>query len=517
MGKYLKLFVLTMIILCMVAGSAFAGTTRVNHQAANTPLKVGQETLGTNRTIALQASAALTKANYNDAAPISFSMTQALSSGNLIVVTFGGGAAFDGQAINVCAMNTTPTGIIIATATPAAGTTNQAFNIVDVAQAALGAPNVAAGNHIWLSNSAACAVAGNAYLPVQILSTATSPTVKIAQTTSALVPLDDSTAVAVATILREFNLTNTSTSHTIDYLATGATGNKVLNGSNTTSSLTADSQVATAGVNIVAFYRANAVDYAANVAGNYGAALNIRGTVKLTDPDQSWAGVNRVYISNSPAVCSEAANVIVASNSPTGTVTLSIPAGSFPTTTGIAPDGINVCVQCNSSTLSTRTIYAQGIISVEGTGAGTGVTGNISAAQVWGINGYQAVIPWVVTDDGYATYCVINNGNASGDAANVLFEAIASEGSISIASTSLGTVAAKTSKLLTLDGTNATLAGGTPVSLSALGATKRYKVKATITAPPANVSVACVQKDPGGTVKRSVPVLTSETTGPFKQ
>lgn len=521
MGKYFKIFVLAMVILCVAAGSAFSGTTRVNHGAANTPIKVATEVMGGNRTVPLQASAALTKANYNDAAPISFTMTQALSSGNLIVVTFGGGAAFDGQTVNVCAMNTTPTGIVIATATPAAGTTNQAFNLVDVGQAALGAPNVAAGNHIWLSNVAACAVTGNAYMPVQILSTATAPTVKVSQTTSALVPLDDSTAVSVATLLREWNVANASTTHTIDYLASGATGNKVLNGSNATSQLTADSQAATAGVNIVRFYRSTtAPDYAANVAGNYGASLNIRGVVKVTDPDQAWAGVNRVFIVKGGDDCT-GTPAGTASNAPSGTLTFTLGGGTgaanFPTVTGIADSGVSLCVQGNSSSLATRTIKAQGIITVEGTGAGSGLTGDVSNAQVWGINGYQAIIPFQQLLAGRETYCLINNGNTTVGNASVLFEAISSENSAIISTTNIGTVAEKTSKLLTLDENNATLTGGTALPLSAtLGAGKRYSAKMTITAAPGNVSVGCIQVDASGT-KRLVPVLTSETTGAYKQ
>lgn len=528
MGKYFKLLVLAMLVTMLAVGTAFAGTTRVNHAAANTALKIATETTAANRVAALQASAALTKANYNDVAPISFSMTQALSSGNLIVVTFDGGASFDGSQINVCAINTTPTGIIIATATPAAGTTNQAFNLVDVAQAALGSPNVAAGNHIWLSNSATCAIAANATMPVLISSSATTPTVKISQVTSGNVPLDTSSPVTVATIVREFNVTNASTTHTIDYLASGATGNKILNGSNTTSQITADSQAATAGVNVVAFVR-TAVDFATNVAaGNYGAGLNVTGVISLTDPDQSWAGVNRVYVVASPAACSDAGNTVAAQNSPTGTVNIAIGAstgaGNWPTTTGTGSQGYGLCVQGNGSTLSTRTIKAQGIISVSSGGSGT--QGSVSNAQVWGINGYQAIIPWSMTLADAATYCLVNNGNTAGSSANVLFEAVSSEPGTAITSTNIGSVGIKTSKLLLLNDTQACLSDdgatctGSPASLSTLGASKRYSAKLTITGSPANITMTCVQKDaaaPGG-LKRVMPVLTDSTsTSYFKQ
>lgn len=528
MGKYFKLLVLAMLVSMLAIGTALAGTTKVNHAATATALKIATETTAANRTAIIQASAALTKANYNDVAPISFSMTQALSSGNLIVVTFEGGAAFDGQQINVCAINTTPTGIIIATATPAVGTTNQAFNLVDVAQAALGSPNVAAGNHIWLSNSATCAIAANAVMPVLITTGATTPTVKISQVTAGNVPLDTSTAVNVATIVREFNVTNASTSHTIDYLASGATGNKILNGSNTTSQITADSQAATAGVNVVAFTRTT-VDYATNVAaGNYGAGLNVTGVISVTDPDQSWSGVNRVYILQSPAQCNDAGNIVAASNSPSGTVNFAIGAstgaGNFPGAAGTTAMGYGLCVQGNGSTLSTRTIKAQGIISVSGGGSGT--QGSVANAQVWGINGYQAIIPWSMTLADAATYCLINNGNTTGSSANVLFEAVSSEGGIAITSTNIGTVAIKTSKLLLMNDSSACLSadGATcspaGASLTTLGASKRYSAKLTITGSPANITMTCVQKDaaaPSG-LKRVMPVLTDSTsTSYFKQ
>lgn len=507
MRKYFKLLVLATMAVCMATGSALAGTTYVNHGAAATNITVARETLGSARNVTVN-NLALGVGTLTTTPALSFALGAELSTANLLYVEFAGGASMMGVAVKACALNGGAIGTQVGSVMPVAGNTKQPISFTSTAGL-----NVAVGNVIWLTTTDSCAgTATNAAFGIKIATDATTPTVKIYQTAQSAV-IDDSTPVTVATLVQQYSVANSSTTHTIDYLEDGATGNKIIN-TGTAGNSTADSQAATANVNIVAF--------ASNATLGYDAAdanVTVAGQIKVTDPDQSWAGVNRVWVAASGTLC--AAGNVVSQSAPTGTVTLNIPASTgtanWPGATKDANQGYNLCIGLDGTTLSTRTIKAQGLVNMTGTGAGTGVTGSVSNAQVWGINGYQAIIPFQQLSAGRETYCLINNGNTTVGNANVLFSAISSENGSVVATTSLGTVAEKTSKLLTLDATSATLAGGTAVPLAAtLGADKRYSAKMTVTASPANVTVACIQVDANGS-KRLVPVLTSETTGTYKQ
>lgn len=520
MRKYFKVLVLTLLVLS-VASWAFAGVTRVNHGGVGANITVALETLGAARNVTLTGAGGFTLANANTVAPVSFQLGAALSTANLLSVEFTNGASLTGATVNVCAFNGAGgvNGVIkVGGIMPTAGTTTQNISFLSIPVTA----NVAMGETIWLTtstagdgceNGAVAATAANSVFAVNIATTTTTPTIRITQRAQGEV-LDPSTAVIVASLIREFTPIGNSTTHTIDYLEANAVGNKLINATGVAANSIADSQQATAGVNVVGVTR-TAPGYAVNgLAG--AAALQARATVVLTDPDQQWAGINRVWLNTQTTNCNTAFPGVVGANATSaGPITLSIPSANFNENT-VAGNGFNLCVQTTGATLSTRTIKSQTSVVITGTGAGAGQVGAVSNAQVWGINGYQAIIPFQQLLAGRETYCLINNGNLTGPA-NVLLEATSSETNAVVTSRSIGTVAASGSILMTMDNVGVKLGTGAVTNLATtLGAGNRYAAKLTITASPVNVSIACIQTD--GAIKRAVPVLTADGAGnPFKQ
>jgi hypothetical protein len=106
------------------------------------------------------------------------------------------------------------------------------------------------------------------------------------------------------------------------------------------------------------------------------------------------------------------------------------------------------------------------------------------------------------------TYCLINNADTA-RTASVILDVISSESAVVLTNATLGSIASKTSNMATFTTDSASLAGGTAVSLSTLGADKRYSPRLTVTTNPNNVSMTCIQTDPVSGAKRAVPVLSS--------
>lgn len=517
MRKNFRISILAMLVLCMTAGLAFAGSTRVNYGSAPaTNAVISLETLGIARNIIIYGGGA-TINNVATAANLPalvFKLGANLSTSNLLQLTLSGGAQFTGDPINFCAINgVTGTAVQVAAGSPLSGDTVLTTSVSQVTA------NTLSGDYLWATYNACATNNGDFPLKLAAGTAGTSAKANITMQSSGGVILDNSTAVTVATVIREFNVVNASTSHTIDFLAAGATGNLLISGG--TTQITADSQLATPGVNVIGFtHEATATN---NVAANTNTATAISGNIILTDSSQSWAGVNRVWLVPAGNTCLNG-TLVAGTNSPSGTIALSMPAANFSAT--VYPLLLNLCVQGNGQSLGTRTIQAEANVkaTISGTDYATGITGSLSSAQVWGINGYQAYIPWSQAADAAATICLINNANTSGSSASVLIEAVSGEGGTTIASTNIGSVALKTSKVLLLNGSNACLSsdastcdnGQSPLSLTTL-ATKRYAVKLTVTGSPANVTVTCVQKDAGTStgMKRVMPVLTDSSSNSY--
>jgi hypothetical protein len=491
MGKYFKFLLLAMLVVGMMAGTAFAGTTTVNAGAAGANFLASLETTGAARNVTVTGPGA---GNTVVTAPIAYTAGQALTSGNLLTVTFTN-AGFTGAALNICAGNAPNADQLVANATPTAGATNMNFQLDIPAGMTLGA-----GNFVYLT-SVAC---GTGNVPVQIAATtsATTATVKVDAITAGGISIDTSTADLLATIQPEYTVANADSAHTIDYLGTPGDGTRVISGG-AAANVIVDSSVGGA-VNVASITR-TANDYTCNSAGQ-NAALTVAAVLSLTD-SADWQGVSRVYLMPNNTACAIAANV-VANTAPSGTVALTIPTTGASNFNGTATSSYNLCVEVDGTTsLQTRTLQASVDVGVTGTGANDPGAAAADDAQVWGLNAYQAVIPWMVTSSSVPTYCLINNADAS-RTASVLVDVISSEGGIVVENLNLGSIDPETSNMAVFSVDSASLTGGTPASLTTLGDNQRYAPRITVTANPANVTMTCIQTDPISGSKRAVPVLT---------
>lgn len=118
---------------------------------------------------------------------------------------------------------------------------------------------------------------------------------------------------------------------------------------------------------------------------------------------------------------------------------------------------------------------------------------------------------WMVNSSQQPTYCLISNANKT-NPANVFLDVPSSEDSVALPSQILGTIPPKTSILAVFTGNSASLAGGTQISLTALGANKRYLARLTLTQNPIDVTITCFRTDPVTGAKKEVPVLMNPSS-----
>lgn len=497
MGKYFKFLLLAMVVVGMMAGTAFAGTTTVNAGAAGANFLASLETTGAARNVTV--TGAVAAGNTVATAAIAYTTGQPLVAGNLLTITFAN-AGFTGDALNICSMIAAGDAGV-ANATPTAGATSANFQLSGA---------VGAGNSVYLTSGGCGAAAIN--VPVQIAATtsATTATVKVDAITSGSVSIDTSTADLLATIQPEYTVANTSSNHTIDYLGTPGDGTKVI--SVGAANVTVDSNAA-GSANVASITR-TANNYTCNSAGA-NAGLTVAAVLSLTD-SADWQGVSRVYLMPNATACAIAANV-VANTAPSGTVALTIPTTGASNFNGTATSSYNLCVEVDGTTsLQTRTLQASVDVGVTGTGANDPGAAAADDAQVWGLNAYQALIPWMVTTSSVPTYCLINNADAS-RTASVLVDVISSEGGIIVENLNMGSIDPQTSNMAVFSADSASLTDGTAVSLTTLGDNKRYAPRITVTANPANVTMTCIQTDPISGSKRAVPVLTGAGAATWRQ
>lgn len=479
MMRYLKILFLSMFVF--MAGVAFAGTTRVNHAATNTPITVSLETMGTSRDMNIVGTTpASTGSPTRNSAPITFRLEAPVAIGNLISVAFSG-AAFNGATITVCS----PSGTI-GSATPTAGATT--YNIQTSA-------NLNAGDFFWLTGGTAadCAnlTSASQSMPVRLTPTgsAKTATVQIEVLTPGGVSVDTSDPVNLAIIRSEYDVVTMSSYHRIDYDKPWF-GKMIISGKLT--QVTADSYAAGA-ANVLHIRTAN--DYSAVDAG-----LTVGAVVNLQD-SANWQGVSKAYLVGGGAACNFSDN-IVASNAPfPDTVSLTIPATYF---NGGAFVDFNLCLEADGTTaLIYRAIEARVDVSVTGTGANNPIPSATVDVQVWESNGYQATIPWLVNSSMMPTYCLITNEDDS-KTADLLLSIVGSE-SGNVFTGSVGTLAPHTSVLATFTAGSVTV-GRTQVPIPTLSADERYAATVTSTTKSSSTRMACIQTDPTTGAKRSVPV-----------
>lgn len=489
MIRHLKILLFGMVVIGLMAGTAFAGTTKVNHAANNAAFTASLEAMGAARNVVLVGAAN---------GPINYLVTQVINGGNFLTVAFTG-AAFSGNQVRVCKVDAAAAGNQIGVGTPASGATSYNFQIA--ASNAAGA--VPAGESVYITNEAACNATGagsNLIVQLSTTASATSPSATLGFVSAGNLAVDAGSSAQVAAIGSEWTATTGSANNTVDYLGTPGDGTKFVG-----NLLYAAAGNVQGAANITQTLK----NYGAANAG--GAALTARAVVKLTDT-ASWQGLSKVFLSNlnAAANCANdaAASNLVGTGTLSGTLSLSVPAAAF---NGVTDGGANlmVCLTAGgtASLTAPRTIQAAIDIDITGTGANDPAIGSYATIDTWDVNAYQGSPVWLVNSSAVPTYCLINNMDTV-KTATALIDVTSSEGAV-VLSGSLGTIAPKTSNMATFTANSASLTGGTAVDLTTLLADKRYTAKLTITVNPNNASVTCIQTDPVSGAKRSVPVLTN--------
>lgn len=543
MSKFLKLSIVALILMGLMAGSAFAAAkTHVDNGADNTPFVIALETLGANRDVLIAGNGGAPNvdgslgtgaaANY----PVAFTTTQNLTAQNLISVVFTG-AAFNGATINICAVNGVGVGatnehnITVATGTPAANATTFNFQ--------LNGNGTGAGNYLVLTNSL-CTSDVAVTFPVRITPTSSvgKATIAISAITAGNIPVDSASAVSIAKINQEYVAHNGASNHTVDYLFTPFNGTLLIGQTQIPPVLFAETsendELAIGNIfdgapNIVDTGDtggANAFNYDTNGEGGaLNAQLTVSAVANLTD-SASWQGVSQVFLSENHGgggfngTCTDnAGGNLVGVASPSGTVALAIPTAAFNggASGGAASEDNALCVVVNgTSTLNTRTISMSEQVLVAGTGANQQAATGFSPVDVWGLDAYQAIIPWVTNASSVPTYCLINNGNPLPASVGVTMTVLSSEGAVTgLSNVSLGTIAANQSLAIKFDNNGVTTvnSGATLASVSSMGTDDRYAAQITVAAGAPLVTMACQQTDPVTGGKRNVPVLITPGSG----
>lgn len=518
MSKYLKVSLLAMLAIAMIAGTAFAGTTSVNHLSAGANYSAALEAMGAARNVAIVGTT--NASSLPTSKPIAYVLGQNLSSGNLIRMTLSGAAFKGGSAIYVCAINGGGTAnIAIGSASPSANATTQSFQVGTIDAPAA---NVAGGNFVWFTDSADCDAAASNTFPVQLSarSSTGTATVSVDIITAGGITVDDASTATLANFAQEYSVALSSADTvTIDYLGTPGNGTRFIEdapGGNTIAAPTANKIVITrTGYNLAAV-----ASNATATQGGVNAGLAVNATVSFQD-SASWAGINRVIlmaaneIGTDPGACSNAAPSL-ASNSPSGTVSVAIPAARWAGATNLA---LTTCFQVTGSTnLATRTISGTYDINFGTGGVDTITAPSYATIQTWSLNGYQAIIPWLTLSSTVPTYCLVNNSNSA--SATMFMDVVTSDAAQTTTNVSLGDIAANTSLLLIFNdqGVQSQDAAGTTTTLNDLSAvsftgstSKRYSGKLTVAGNQNNVTMTCAQTDPVTGGKRPVPVLTGDT------
>lgn len=512
MSKYLKVSLLAMLAIAMIAGTAFAGTTSVNNGAAGANFQAALEAMGAARNVTITSTGAPATALAASSAPVAYVMGQNLTTGNLIRMTLSGAAFRGSSTIYVCATNGT-SAEAIASATPAANSSSQSFQIGTIGATI----NAAGGNYIWFTGSSDCSGATANTFPVQLSSRSSTgtATVSVDIITSGGITVDDSSTATLANFKTEYSVALSSADTvTIDYLGTPGNGTRFIEdapGGNT---------IAAPTPNKITITRDNTLNLQTNNPAAVNAGVAANATVSFQD-SASWAGINRVIlmaaneIGTDPGACSNA-SPSVASNSPSGTVSVAIPSARWAGATNLA---LTTCFQVTGSTnLATRTISGTYDINFGTGGVDTITAPSYSTFQTWSLNGYQAIVPWLTLSSTVPTYCLVNNSNSA--SATMFMDVVTSDAAQTTTNVSLGDIAANTSLLLIFNdqGVQSQNAAGTTTTLNNLSAvsftgstSKRYSGKLTVAGNQNNVTMTCTQTDPVTGGKRPVPVLTSDT------
>lgn len=492
MSKSFKFLGLIVLLVGLMTGSAFAGSSFVNHVAANTPITVSLEAMGAARNVTLIGPATN--------GPILYQTSQSITSGNFLSVSLTGGA-FSGDTVRVCKTDVEAAGNNIGLATPAGGATSYNFQLTSANN------SVPAASNIYLTTDGACNTLGGASNMIVQISTsasASTPSLTMSIVSAGSLPIDASSTATLATIRSEYAATITAANHTIDYLGTVGNGTLLLPG---TVAWAASNGTAAGNLLVNIVRTANNFTTVGGAANATNAGLTAAALVGLTD-SALWQGVSKVFLVNQGAwngTCTDnAGGNFVGTGSLNGTLSLAMGGAFNGGTISAGSANMVLCVVANGTTaLNTRTITGSLDINVTGTGANDPAAPALVNADVWTVNAFQAMIPWAVNASTIPTYCHIANASTS-QTATVILDVLSSEGGVTLSNASLGTIAPVTSKLMTITANSVSLAGGAVTDLTSLGTDKRHMDRVTVTTAPANVTLSCIQTDPVTGGKRNV-------------
>lgn len=508
MNRFSRNALFALLAVAVMVVPAFAGTTFVNHGPAagngSAPYVAAFEGLGAAQNATLLGPGGILPSAAGNFA-LSYQLGQNLASGNLLQVEFSGSAAFNGAKILVCSQNGgAGTGNAqLGAATPASNSLSQNFQVEIPITA-----SAAAGNFVWLTDAAACNGVGAANFPIRVAQATAigNSTVTMAIVTAGGIPVDASSQRTILNVVNQYTVSfSTGDAIGIDFLGTPGDGTHLTAG--------AGNLVAgTTGKVIIAIAAVNMATGANAVGNNVARGLTVGAAVSLSD-SQNWQGVKQAFLMNAAACVNGGAGNIVSSTSPppSGIVTLAIPAAAW---NGGAAGNFSVCVEVNGTTnLTSRVISSTADISVSAGGNDPAASAN-TTVQTWTPNGYQGTVPYLTTAVSYQTICIVNN--ASLNNGTIFVDVLSDEGAnlTGLTNLTIGAITSKQTRRVDFNVFDIKLDGVKVKDVSAIGAEKRYSAMFTVTANPVNVTINCIQNDPGLGGKRAVPTLTGATAVP---
>jgi len=374
------------LIVLMMVGMSFAGTSTVNHGAATNPFAIAVETLGSARNVVVVG---LQAAGQNMAAanmPISYTLTQDMTTQNLLQVTLTN-AAFNGNTVYMCAPSAANAAntVRIGTGTPAANVTT--FNFQSAA-------NVASGSYVFLTDYACpvaetLVVAGAQNMSLRVPSGVSvgNGTIEMRTVTAGNIPVDPTSTATAVNIAREFTTTLTTRNMVIDYLNANANGTsdgtKFDQGASSNVTVTRGGIAGAANTFVIA--KSATINYTTVAAAPAGAGL-VTGFTVGTAADTVWTGAVNTYLADA-AICAAANIMGTAVTTPTGAVNLTHAYG------GLLAGNYDLCINVNGTTeLLPRTITGTHQVTVTGVGANP-LAAASGSFQVWTTNGFQAFVP----------------------------------------------------------------------------------------------------------------------------
>lgn len=492
MMKHLKILFLSMVVIGLMAGSAFA-TTIVSHQgaagAAN-PRTISLEVMGAARDVTITPLVGFDGVTYTS--------TAAIAVNDLITVTMTGATFLPGTNYAIC---NAVTGVIVT----AGQTTGETASFSFTATAA-----VAPATPVALTTAGACPGGATDFtMNVRI-----SPRTSVGFATIVM-NSPGNTAIAasnLAQVRAEYAAAFFNGNPVIDVIA--ATGEQFTPATGTNNAgLPVAPRVLTSGPG---------AGFTLTIQNNNTRdedvipVVTTSATVNLTDT-ALWQGVSRIFLATAlPCDATAAAGQpgnLVGANSPTGTVSLAIPAATFAVGTGAAILPFFACALVDgTSFLDGRIIRASVDISVTAaSGVNDPAATAFNAVQTWDYNGAlfaaTGVKGWGPADPNFTVLSFNNHGTANGtvrrlDVYRIDSVALAANPVCSIkAPIPIKTIHANGGA--TLHSNDVAALCTAVVDLTGVA----YGVRLVTDLPAANVSCNGVRVYPGGLMIQNLPVL----------